>query len=317
MRRSPGAGSVEGAEASSPPLVSILLCAYRDERTVARSLELFLAQTYRPIEIIMVDSSPHDLVGRIVRARYPQVKYHHSDTRLLPNEAHSIAAGLAEGDLYLFSDPGIYPPPEWVETLVSCWRSSGEASCGSLACYGRRWRDMGFHLAKFDQWLPAGSPRPISVAPTAVLLCPKKLYQEAGGFVRGHWLSDALFSWQLAANGHTIWLVPGACAEHHHWQSFRSFLRERYSRGFEFGGIRAQQGSWGWWRRLWMASISILPVRLAGLILRSARSAWKVTERWMYLSTLPLVALGHGAWLAGELTHYSAQLFSQIPSRGR
>jgi GT2 family glycosyltransferase len=296
------------------PKVSVLLCAYRDERTVARSLTGFARQTYRPLELVMVDSSPDQAVEDIVRTRFPGVRYVHHPERLLPNEAHARAVDLSDGELLIFSDPDIYAPADWVERLVGGWRQTGAPVCGSLRCHGRRWMDLGMHLAKFDQQLPVPPERWIEIGPTSVLLCPRDCYRQTGGFIPGLWLADTVMSWRLSDIGHPIWFLPSALAEHHHHSSWGGFVQERFNRAKEFGLLRSSRMGWAWWDFARLALISALPLRLAGLMLRSARASWRSGRRLDAITTLPVVASGHAAWLAGELVTYVQRLVGAHPT---
>lgn len=296
------------------PLVSILLCAYQDELTVARSLTAFTRQRYRPLEIVMVDSSPDQAVEDIVCKQFPGVRYTHHPARLLPNEAHARAVDLSDGELLIFSDPDIYAPTDWVERLVDGWQRTGGPVCSSLKCHGRRWMDLGIHLAKFDQQMPVPPERHIEIGPTSVLLCPRDSYRQTGGFIPGTWLSDTVLSWRLSDLGHPIWFLPSAPAEHHHRSTFRDFVQERFIRGKEFGRLRSSRMGWGWWDFAWGILITALPIRLTGLVLRSARASWRSGRRLDAVTTLPIVASGHAAWLAGELAIYIERLVGENPT---
>jgi len=77
------------------------------------------AQNYPDYEILVIDSSPDDRTEKIVRIKFPDVRYHHSQNRLLPHAARNRGVKMARGELFVFTDPDIYAPAHWLENL---WR---------------------------------------------------------------------------------------------------------------------------------------------------------------------------------------------------
>lgn len=53
---------------------------------------------------------------------------------------------------------------------------------------------------------------------------------------------------------------------------------------------------------------SLLPLRLAKLVARGAVNALRAGQGGEYLRTLPVVASGQAAWLAGESSFYARWL---------
>ncbi len=228
-----------------------------------------------------------------------------------PHAARNRGTELASGELLLFTDPDVYAPPGWVEKLVAAHLETGHTITGAIACYGRRWVDVGCHLSKFDQWLPGGSPRPTPVGPTAGLLIRRSLFEELGRFDEGFMLGDALFSMELGRRGHTIWFEPSAAVEHHHICTWRNTLREMRSRGAEFAAIRVEFEGWTAGRILRHLLVTILPLRLARLVWRAARNAARAGLLGDWLWTLPVSASAQAAWLAGEAPVYAKRVLGR------
>jgi glycosyltransferase involved in cell wall biosynthesis len=289
---------------ASTPRVSLILCAYKDEATIGEALRRFSRQTYPDFEIVVVDSSPGDGVEKIVEDGFPEVVYQHWPSRLFPNDAHAIGVDKSSGELLVFSDPGIYAPAGWLDIMVEAWSRVHGPVGGSIDCYGNRWLDLGIHLGKFDPVLPGGSLRPTGIAPTSVLLCERRVFLEAGGFVPGWWLADTLLNWQLLDRGYSLYIAPEAVVEHHHRTTISDYLGERLKRGREFGLLRASREAWTVWQRLVMAALSVSFLRLVPLLGRTVANAWKAPRRWSYLSALPIAAMGHAVWLLGETWAY-------------
>lgn len=93
---------VERATDVDKPLVSVILAVYNYERYLAEAIESVLAQSYRPIEIIVVDDGSTDGTAQVARS-YEEVRYVHQT-----NQGHAAAmnAGIkaAQGEFIAFLD---------------------------------------------------------------------------------------------------------------------------------------------------------------------------------------------------------------------
>ena len=299
----------------TPPVqVSIVVPVYRSHQTLARCLEALSRQTRRDFETILVDSSPGRECEEVVAVQggavpaVPGLRFTRSPRRLLPQEAREVGLALARAPLLLFTDPDCYPAPDWVERLLAAQAAAGGPVCGALACHGRRWLDRGVHLCKFSKWLPAGGRRAVDMGPTAALLIPRQLFDRAGGFGGQSLLGDTSLSWTLRRGGETIWFEPGAVTEHHHLQTFRSFVAERYRRGKLFARLRLGWLGAGRPGAAVYLVASALPVRLATNLAHTARHAARAGMLGALAACLPVVVAGHGAALAGEAVAYAGCL---------
>ncbi|MBK8323925.1 MAG: glycosyltransferase [Betaproteobacteria bacterium] len=66
-----------GIEEGAPRLVSVIMPAYNCERTVAESIEGVLAQTYRPIELLVVDDGSSDRTRDVLEGYRDRVRIEH------------------------------------------------------------------------------------------------------------------------------------------------------------------------------------------------------------------------------------------------
>lgn len=291
------------------PAVSVIIPAYDSHETIAGCLAALAAQTFRDFETIVVDSGPDGTTARLIATSFPWVRFERSPRRLLPHAARNRGIEIATSDVMVFTDPDIYAHGNWLEHLVAAHARTGAVIVGALACHGDLWRDQGIHLCKFSKWLPAGRPRLVDMSPTANMLITRRDFQAAGGLPGDEMLGDVSLSWRLREGGRALHFEPEAVVEHHHLQTVRSFLRERYIRGKMFGHLRGS--------RLGGASLlayllaSVLPVRLPRILALVARHAATAGQTGRFLATLPLIALGHGASLAGEAAAYASRLASK------
>ena len=305
--------------ATQPPRVSVVIGAYLAAETIGRCLEALRAQTYRDFEVVVVDSSPDEETARIVSG-FPEVRFERSATRLYCHEARNRGVTLSRGELLVCLDADVYARPDWLETLVAAYDRTSQVIVGALACHGRDLRQRAIHLCKFSKFLPAGPVRALDIGPTANLLVARADFEEVGGMRGEHYLADVELSRSLQTLGRTLTFVGTAVGEHHHTQSIRRFLSERYVRGKVFGRMRS-----GWLRRrrdiaLYLA-VSVLPIRLIKIAGHVFVHCLRAGELGTLLLTWPLVMAGHAASLAGEAVAYSgallARTFGQEAKEGR
>lgn len=121
----PRAGG-DGVKAAAPlPTVSIVVPARNEERTIDRTVRALLAQTYAPLEVIVVDDRSSDGTGRILEAVAAE------NPRLVVVAGEEPPPGWlgkpwamhegsrrARGELLLFVDADIHYAPAAVATLV-------------------------------------------------------------------------------------------------------------------------------------------------------------------------------------------------------
>ena len=284
---------------------------YESQRTLGRCLEALSRQTFRDFETVLVDSSPGGECEAVVAAAgaaVPGLRYLRSPRRLLPQAAREVGVAAAGAPLLVFTDPDCYAAPDWLERLLAAHRTAGGPAVGALACHGHRWLDAGVHLCKFSKWLPGGALRPVDMGPTAGLLCPRGLFELVGGFGSESLLGDTNLSWKLRRNGQTLWFEPRAVAEHHHLQTWRSFVAERYRRGKLYGRLRLDWLDGGRATALGYLLASVLPLRLATNLAHTARHAAGAGLLGGFAVWLPVVVVGHAAALAGESVAYAGLL---------
>ncbi len=281
------------------PRASVVVPIYKSEATLPECLAAMRRQTYEHFELILIDSSPDGLCEAIVGEHGAGFRYIHSRERLLPHAARNLGVTLARSDRLVFTDPDVYPAPNWLSRLLD-GTLSDEVRVGAVGCHGQRWLDLGVHFGKFDSWLPGGPARELDIAPTVNLSCSRAAFDAAGGIPGNLMLGDTLFSMQLRSQGCVIRFVPDALVYHHHRSTWSQFLGERAERGEEYGWLRTEQARWGRSRILLHLVVTLLPLRLGGLVLRTLRHAAEGRTLAFALATLPIHASGQAAWLAGE-----------------
>ena len=100
------------------PLISIIVPVYNGEDYLARCLDSLLAQTYAPIEILMVNDGSQDRTAEILSQyeQYPQIKVFYQENKGLSG-ARNLGLKHFEGDFVCFVDSDDYVTPTYCEEL--------------------------------------------------------------------------------------------------------------------------------------------------------------------------------------------------------
>lgn len=85
------------------PLISVMIPVYNGEAYLAEAIDSVLSQSYRPIEVIVVDDGSDDGSGDVARSYGDPVRYARQD-RAGNGAARNHAVSLATGDLFTFLD---------------------------------------------------------------------------------------------------------------------------------------------------------------------------------------------------------------------
>jgi len=119
------------------PLLSVVVPAYDTEAYLPACLDSLLAQTYRPLEVVVVDDGSPDRCGAIAEeyaARHPDVVrvVHQANGGL--GAARNAGVQVARGDLLAFADSDDVVPPDAYAVMHKQMRRAGcEFVTGSIA----------------------------------------------------------------------------------------------------------------------------------------------------------------------------------------
>jgi len=163
--------------------VSVVIPAFDAERTVGAAISSALWQTYRDLEVVVVDDGSGDSTGMLA-AGFPE------PVRVVRRENGGVAAarnqGIAEarGELIAFCDADDVLLPLHLEALVEVYDRAGGIATSN--CY---WLfDAGIHPSRVRY--KSGFPRPerqrLAILEqnfvSTMSLFPKTLWEELGGF---------------------------------------------------------------------------------------------------------------------------------------
>lgn len=117
------------------PLISVIVPVYKVEKYLAKCVDSILAQTYRNLEVILVDDGSPDICGDICNAYAgmdARVKVIHKENGGL-SSARNAGIDIAQGEYFGFVDSDDWIEPEMYETLLSALLKYG----AKVACGGR------------------------------------------------------------------------------------------------------------------------------------------------------------------------------------
>ena len=107
---------------NNAPLVSIGVPVYNGEKSLARTLDCLLGQTYRNIELILSDNASTDATAQICQkycAQDPRIRYVRQEKNLgLPGN-WTFVAEQATGEFFMWAAADDHWEPEFVEVLVN------------------------------------------------------------------------------------------------------------------------------------------------------------------------------------------------------
>ena len=113
--------------------VSVITPVYNAERFIAKALNSVLRQSYKKVEIILVDDCSSDHTGEVVGGflrEYPQVVYHRLDKNQGAAVARNTALRLAKGRFVAFLDSD----DEWCEDKLEQQLAFMEKTDAAISC---------------------------------------------------------------------------------------------------------------------------------------------------------------------------------------
>lgn len=280
------------------PLVSVVIPAYYSSLTIEDSLAALRLQTYRDFEVIVVNSSPEEQTGKIVRELFPEVEFIQISVRLLPHAARNAGVEFAQGELLVFTDPDCEAEPDWLARLVDTYVSGVSAMVGAMGFAGSNWLETGIHLCKFHKLLSGLKSSLKHCAPTANAAYSRELWQKIGPFPGEVFAGDGILSWRAAQQGQRPLFIPEAVVRHRHLDRLGDFCLQRFLRGREYSLVQFKfmglLSSFTWLRLIFSW------VTIGWVLLRAGKDAFQAGWGGAFILTLPVQAAGHWMWALGE-----------------
>jgi hypothetical protein len=206
-----------GGNEMSGSLVSVIIPTFNRAATIARAVESVLQQTYRPLDLIVVDDGSTDGTAAILRAYGDSVTYVYQDNAG-PSAARNRGFRQANGDFIAFLDSDDVWLATKLERQVNLLERAGDAVpcclCDTLMRTSHGVEQSAFQIA----WMKLREPEGLWLNPAAVLatrfvlfcqaaLIRREALRECGGFDERLWvMEDHDLALRLAVRGSWAYL---------------------------------------------------------------------------------------------------------------
>lgn len=101
------------------PLISVIISTYNAENKISKCISALLNQTYKPIEIFVVDDGSADKTKEIIKKFADNKKvFLLEQKRRGPGAAKNLASKKAKGKILVFVDSDEYPRRDYIKELT-------------------------------------------------------------------------------------------------------------------------------------------------------------------------------------------------------
>jgi GT2 family glycosyltransferase len=218
---------------SSYPKVSVVVCAYNAESTMAPCLDSLRDLRYPAYEVVVVDDGSTDRTGRIADG-YEGIHVIHQENKGL-SAARNVGIAASTGEIIAFTDSDCVVDPDWLHYLVATFLSSGQAAAG------------GPNLPPPEDSLVASCVAAAPGGPLHVLLnseeaehipgCNmafrREALEEIGGFDPIYRAAgdDVDVCWRLQEHGYRIAFSPAAIVWHFRRNTVKAYIGQQRGYG--------------------------------------------------------------------------------------
>lgn len=214
-------------------IVSVIIPAFNCEKTISKTIQSILDQSYGDVEIIIVDDGSSDSTAKIVK-EFKNIKYFYQKNSG-PASARNFGAMNAKGDIVFFTDSDCIAHFDWIETAVKCFNDDVAVVAGSYGIANREsllarciFEEIKFRHTK----LMPKFPKAFGSYNFGV---KKNVFHEVGGFNTNYTSAsgeDNDLSYKILKSGHKIFFEKNAIVDHYHPEKVWKYLKEQYRHGY-------------------------------------------------------------------------------------
>ncbi|MEO9077997.1 MAG: glycosyltransferase, partial [Rhodanobacter sp.] len=220
----------------NPPLVSVLIPAYNEEKVIVSSIRQILKSRYANLEVIVVDDGSIDATSAVVREHYgdePRVRL-----LTIPNsgKAHAVNTALQEshGAVVVALDADTQFEPETIPRLVRWFADPKVGAVAGNAKVGNRinlitvWQALEYITAQNLERRALAALGAITVVPGAVGAWRRDALEQLGGFPADTLAEDQDLTLAIQKAGYHTLFDAEAIAWTEAPDSARGLARQRF-----------------------------------------------------------------------------------------
>jgi glycosyltransferase involved in cell wall biosynthesis len=123
------------------PLISVYVACYNQERFVAQAIDGLLAQTYRPIEVLIIDDCSPDRTASVIEsklAEHPErrdIRFVRNERNLTTRGVFRVGFGMTRGDFVIIGCGDDIWLPEMVSEFARTWLEEKVSLVAANAIY--------------------------------------------------------------------------------------------------------------------------------------------------------------------------------------
>lgn len=192
-------------------LVSVVIPTHQRYDTLFRAIDSVINQTYRNIEIIVVDDNYDDLelrknIKKRIINNYNNVKVISKNKHLGGAIARNIGFDNSKGNYIAFLDDDDEYYTKKIENQINFFKKSKDKKLGLVYCYG----DIIYPNGKVEKELTNYKGNPLSIqmmfniAGTSFIMIKRNVFKKIGGFEPIYSHQDGILLLNLLANGFNV-----------------------------------------------------------------------------------------------------------------
>ncbi len=194
-------------------LISVIVPTYGRVNELKRALKSVEKQTYKNIEVIIIDDNTDDEISKqvrnIVKKDFPSYSYIKNSVNLGGAESRNVGIKEAKGKYLSFLDDDDEYCDNKIELQYNFFKQSKDKNLALVYCYG----NVIYPNGKIEPEVTSFSGNCLvdqmkgNIAGTSFWMVKKSAIKDVGGFKKIHSHQDGVVLLNLLANGYTVDLV--------------------------------------------------------------------------------------------------------------